>query len=350
MGQPMRRIVVVTSGGTTVPLERNCVRFIDNFSAGTRGALSAEQFIEAGYAVIFLTRSGSIQPFTKGLPSQELYQLLQNILVLDEEKQAPVIQPEYTERVTNMLRVLRNVQQQGSLLTITFTTIFEYLQYLKAIANQLHPYSSEVMFYLAAAVSDFYIPWKQLEEHKIQSDNGPLQLQLQKVPKMLGLLHDEWCPGAYIVSFKLETNEAILIQKATAALHQYGMHAVVANLLQTRKDRVLLVQQQPEQPRRSSAGDSGCGSRVITINRAPDTLHIEGELVAQIVRLHEQHRQLVAEELAFRRSAFASPLLRGSFGGSPTSPGSFGPMSATSRAMGRRTSSGGGVNSPKSHA
>lgn len=43
---PARPIVVVTSGGTTVPMERNCVRFIDNFSKGTRGALSAEQFLQ----------------------------------------------------------------------------------------------------------------------------------------------------------------------------------------------------------------------------------------------------------------------------------------------------------------
>jgi phosphopantothenate-cysteine ligase len=39
-------IACVTSGGTTVPLERNCVRFIDNFSAGTRGAMSTEQFLK----------------------------------------------------------------------------------------------------------------------------------------------------------------------------------------------------------------------------------------------------------------------------------------------------------------
>eukprot|EP00041_Stephanoeca_diplocostata_P007735 m.111754 g.111754 ORF g.111754 m.111754 type:complete len:90 (+) comp17010_c0_seq2:97-366(+) len=37
-----RRIVVVTSGGTTVPLEKNTVRFLDNFSTGNRGAASAE--------------------------------------------------------------------------------------------------------------------------------------------------------------------------------------------------------------------------------------------------------------------------------------------------------------------
>ena len=39
-------VAVVTSGGTTVPLERRCVRFIDNFSAGHRGALSTERFLE----------------------------------------------------------------------------------------------------------------------------------------------------------------------------------------------------------------------------------------------------------------------------------------------------------------
>jgi phosphopantothenate-cysteine ligase len=37
-----RCVAVVTSGGTTVPLERNTVRFLDNFSTGARGAASAE--------------------------------------------------------------------------------------------------------------------------------------------------------------------------------------------------------------------------------------------------------------------------------------------------------------------
>lgn len=32
----------MTSGGTTVPLEQRCVRYIDNFSSGHRGAASTE--------------------------------------------------------------------------------------------------------------------------------------------------------------------------------------------------------------------------------------------------------------------------------------------------------------------
>ena len=33
-----------------MPLERRCVRFIDNFSGGTRGALSAEHFLQVHVA------------------------------------------------------------------------------------------------------------------------------------------------------------------------------------------------------------------------------------------------------------------------------------------------------------
>ena len=62
-----RLFCLITSGGTTAPLERNTVRFIDNFSKGTRGATSAEYFINEGYAVIFLNRAMSIQPFTRHL-------------------------------------------------------------------------------------------------------------------------------------------------------------------------------------------------------------------------------------------------------------------------------------------
>ena len=37
--QNISKLVFLTSGGTKVPLEQNCVRFIDNFSTGTRGSL-----------------------------------------------------------------------------------------------------------------------------------------------------------------------------------------------------------------------------------------------------------------------------------------------------------------------
>ena len=58
-----RRVVLVTSGGTSVPFEKNTVRFMDNFSQGTRGSASAENFLRQGYRVIFLHRQGTLRPF-----------------------------------------------------------------------------------------------------------------------------------------------------------------------------------------------------------------------------------------------------------------------------------------------
>jgi len=60
-----RPIVLVTSGGTATDLEVNSVRFLDNFSTGLRGAVSAEQFLRRGYAVIHLWREGSAAPYTR---------------------------------------------------------------------------------------------------------------------------------------------------------------------------------------------------------------------------------------------------------------------------------------------
>lgn len=48
-----------------MPLEHNTVRFVDNFSAGTRGSASAEFFLQQDYAVIFLFRLKSLEPFVR---------------------------------------------------------------------------------------------------------------------------------------------------------------------------------------------------------------------------------------------------------------------------------------------
>jgi phosphopantothenate-cysteine ligase len=76
--------------------------------------------------------------------------------------------------------------------------------------------------------------------HKIQSrDSNELQLTLSLVPKTLERLVKKVVPNAYVVSFKLETDERLLLQKAQFALKQYGHHVVIGNLLETRKRHVL---------------------------------------------------------------------------------------------------------------
>eukprot|EP00301_Raphidiophrys_heterophryoidea_P003832 c11714_g1_i2.p3 GENE.c11714_g1_i2~~c11714_g1_i2.p3 ORF type:complete len:139 (+),score=42.55 c11714_g1_i2:849-1265(+) len=76
---------------------------------------------------------------------------------------------------------------------------------------------------------------------KIQSSTSGLQLNLHNVPKVLSLLTKTWAPNALVISFKLETNQNILIAKAAQALIKYGVDCVVANVLGQHQQRVTLV-------------------------------------------------------------------------------------------------------------
>ena len=77
--------------------------------------------------------------------------------------------------------------------------------------------------------------------HKIQSGHGAPTISLQLVPKMLAPLASLWVPRAFVVSFKLETDENLLIAKSRESLNKYKHKLVIANNLQTRKYRVVFV-------------------------------------------------------------------------------------------------------------
>ncbi|KAI7727656.1 hypothetical protein M8C21_003447, partial [Ambrosia artemisiifolia] len=118
-----RRVVCVTSGGTTVPLEQRCVRYIDNFSSGHRGATSTEYFLKSGYSVIFLYRRGTCQPYCRSLPDDPLLECFK--LTSDSSIQ---VQESHAEAVKNAIRGHHDAVTGGYLLKLPFTTIFEYLQ------------------------------------------------------------------------------------------------------------------------------------------------------------------------------------------------------------------------------
>jgi phosphopantothenate-cysteine ligase len=264
----------VTSGGTTVPLERQTVRFIDNFSAGTRGATSAEYFLETGYAVIFLHRQFSLLPYSRHYSHATdcfldfLHEGPNGIVVANEE---------YREKMLMVLRKYNSARDKNLLLTLPFVTITDYLFVLRAIAQLMRPLGPTGLLYLAAAVSDFFVPPERMVEHKIQSTNAAdskvspkesveeeeeafdnfdsspavprskrLIVDLDPVPKFLKNLVDGWAPEGMIVSFKLETDPEILVHKAQYSLTRYQHHLVIGNLLSTRKWEVVFVA--PGQP------------------------------------------------------------------------------------------------------
>lgn len=272
-----RRVVLVTSGGTTVPLETETVRFIDNFSAGTRGATSAEYFLQQGYAVIFLHRQYSLLPYSRH------YSHSTNCF-LDFMDEAPssgdspngpiVVCDEYQDKMRDVLRKYRYAKQNNLLLLLSFTTVSEYMFELRSLAQLMRPLGPNALFYLAAAVSDFFIPRSRMAKHKIQSSELPAHMQdnaidsdeiytgeneteppknrkklvinLDPVPKFLHRLVDGWAPdGSMVVSFKLETDPSLLVYKAQTALQRYSHHLVIGNLLSTRKWEVVFITPDP---------------------------------------------------------------------------------------------------------
>ena len=130
---------------------------------------------------------------------------------------------------------------KGRLLTIPFRTVQEYLAMVELCTTSLQATAgAQALLVMAAAVSDFYLP--NPTQHKIQSGaTDSLVLELPGVPKTLGTVRRNWAPDAFLVSFKLETDESILLQKASRAMEKYGVHMVVGNLLHTRYDQVHLL-------------------------------------------------------------------------------------------------------------
>ncbi|EDQ84667.1 uncharacterized protein MONBRDRAFT_30065 [Monosiga brevicollis MX1] len=252
------RLAVVTSGGTTVPLEANTVRFVDNFSGGQRGAASTEAFLAAGYHVLFVHRKTSMRPFLHRID-------------LDRDSDAD---GQLCSRAAKQLATRRQALKDQRLMELPFVTIFDYLSLLERIEALLEPLGPRVLLYLAAAVSDFFLPRECLPEHKIQSrEQNGLHLDLQPVPKMLGVFRAR-CPKAFMVTFKLETDHALLEAKARGSLRAYGQDVVVANQLETRHQLVRLFFPTDQPPIVIRAHDADRDLEVVLIQTL-ERMHIE---------------------------------------------------------------------------
>ncbi|KAK4543451.1 hypothetical protein LTR36_005594 [Oleoguttula mirabilis] len=309
-----RRVALVTSGGTTVPLENQTVRFIDNFSAGTRGATSAEYFLEAGYAVIFLHRHFSLLPYSRHY-SHSTNCFLD--FMTHNEAGAVVVESEYQQQMAEVLERYKKAKRENALLLLPFTTVNEYLWYLRELAMQMRPLGANGLFYLAAAVSDFFVPAERMVEHKIQSsedfhqdamtngqggrapaahmDGKSLMIDLDPVPKFLKQLVDAWAPQSMIVSFKLETDPALLAKKARYALEKYAHHLVIGNMLSTRKWEVLFVSADGGErwirvpaSRRTKSITGRDGDLWENAESREPAIEIESWIVPEVAKMHSQ--------------------------------------------------------------
>ena len=125
-----KQIVFITSGGTSVPLEQNTVRSVENFSTGTRGSRSAEYFLKAGHPVVFFYREGSICPFSIEIQSQREKWL--NNYNLDNQSE----NNEFLRLIELFQKYNKSSSPYSKLLTlIPFVTINEYLSGIELISR-----------------------------------------------------------------------------------------------------------------------------------------------------------------------------------------------------------------------
>ncbi|KAI9246047.1 DNA/pantothenate metabolism flavoprotein [Phascolomyces articulosus] len=267
------RVVLITSGGTTVPLENQTVRFIDNFSNGTRGATSAEYFLEAGYAVVFMHRQFSLEPYHRHYTHNPTLNFLDYLV--PKEDGSVSVDPKYAGEMNKILMKYHQAKESNRLLLLDFVTLSDYLFKLHSGSRILARLQQKAIYYLAAAVSDFFIPKQKLSEHKIQSRDGAMTLTLDQVPKFLKPLVSLWASHGLIVSFKLETDTKLLVPKARRALEQYGHQVVIGNMLTTRKQTVTMIMKDKE--------------RVLSLT--PEELHqgveIESKIIPDLVHIHD---------------------------------------------------------------
>ncbi len=73
-----------------------------------------------------------------------------------------LVKPEGKEFLIQVLRARRDALSRGMLHTLTFVTVNEYLFLLRAMSEELAIMKEHAMFYLAAAVSDFYLPREKM--------------------------------------------------------------------------------------------------------------------------------------------------------------------------------------------
>ena len=169
--------------------------------------------------------------------------------MIDDGDGTVMVDYEYQEKMANELERYKRAKKENTLLILPFTTVNEYLWYLRELAMLMRPLGPNSLFYLAAAVSDFFVPVDRMVEHKIQSseefhgrmsngDSGgeppaahmegkKLVIDLDPVPKFLKQLVDAWAPQAMIISFKLETDPSLLSEKCQTALKKSAQDSEV---------------------------------------------------------------------------------------------------------------------------
>lgn len=116
--------------------------------------------------MIFLHRLHSLRPFSRHY-SHSLNPFLDLLTILPPSSSSSsngstqpqiVVPSPQSAKLLPILQAYHKTQEEGTLLSVDFQTVNEYLWLLRAVTGVMAPLGRRGMFYLAAAVSDFFLP------------------------------------------------------------------------------------------------------------------------------------------------------------------------------------------------
>ncbi|RHY24839.1 hypothetical protein DYB25_008178, partial [Aphanomyces astaci] len=244
-----RRVALVTCGSATVPLSGDSV--MDAVSFGDRGAASAEHFLRAGYAVIFLHRHGSLAPFSRHF---QLYirdnRFLSMLRVDDTDNSLHVDPPNDDRHAQDLSTILTEAKDTSArLVHVSFTSVQQYLFYLRMAASVIDSAASRGLILLSASVLDYYVPSSipsilpsipstpstaaspppPPSNTTKKESSSSLTLNLVRIPNLIAKIRRNYAPKACLVTLKSVADKGRLQRAAFRDIERWGVDVVVAD-------------------------------------------------------------------------------------------------------------------------
>ncbi|KAF0697087.1 Aste57867_12194 [Aphanomyces stellatus] len=268
--QQGRRVALVTCGSATVPLTSESV--MDGVSFGDRGAASAEHFLRAGYAVIFLHRSGSLAPFSRHF---QLYirdnRFLSMLSIHDEDHTLRVesLESDEQERLATVLTEAKATKAR--LFHLKFSTVQQYLYLLRMASEALDPAAARGLIFLSASVLDYYVPCVATTGKK-----EALTLNLVRTPNLIAKIRRKYAPKACLVTLKSVADKGQMQSAAFRDIERWGVDVVVADSPMLPNELALISPQEEfvvSPPQNSTAAEAielevACAAMLVEMHRA----------------------------------------------------------------------------------
>lgn len=240
-----RGIALVTSGATIVPLEAKNDTFVD-LSAKIQehqGPACAEYLLHLGYAVIFLHREDSMQPFTRHF--QKYIQNGAFMSMFHAREQGLVLEGlDLAQQVKFQNITMLYNDSKDRLLNVSFTSVQQYLMLLRLTTKAVNAANNRGIVILAATVTDFYVP---MHEHDLaKKDKGEFSVNFVRVPKLIKRVRKQWCPKAFLVTLKHEFKDGAMIEAAHGDIEKYGVDVIAGTYRHEFAHEILLITEQED--------------------------------------------------------------------------------------------------------